>query len=55
MDKPTGPRPKPSIPKVKAAKGTGKMNSVKPAVKHTAMGAPKRAATMGNTSKRGRR
>lgn len=50
--KPTGSRPVPKVTGFRGAKGTGKMNSTKPAVKHTSMPTPKRNATMGDTSKR---
>lgn len=50
--KPTGNRPTPKIPAPRAAKGAGQMNAVRPAAKHTAMGASRRQATMGDTSKR---
>lgn len=49
--KPTGARPKPTVtPSV--ACHTVKSNATRPAVKHTAMGSPKRAAT---TKKKGGR
>ena len=49
--KPTGSRPTPKVAKAKghsAAKGV----KVRPAAKHTPMGAPKAKSTMKDTSKR---
>ncbi len=48
--KPTGARPVPKVTGTSTHK-TPKMNATKPAVKHTNMPAPKRAATNHDTSR----
>lgn len=50
--KPTGARPTPKVPKPVSGK-TARMNTTKPAVKHTKMGAPKAMSTMKKKGGRG--